>query len=84
MSVDNVKIWYRMMNINLAVSSVTTKSPNLNPTNISRYTVFTLAYTNTRYTRHAIHVHTYFFRWRIRKARVSLFGVGSCAIACSI
>ena len=30
MSVDNVKIWCRMTNINLVVSSVTAKSPNLN------------------------------------------------------
>ena len=30
MSVDNVNIWHRMTNINLADSSVTDKSPNLN------------------------------------------------------
>ena len=29
MSVDNVKIWHHMMNINLVVSFVTAKSPNL-------------------------------------------------------
>ena len=30
MSIDNVKIWHCMTNINLAVLSVTAKSPNLN------------------------------------------------------